>query len=317
MQTINLIKSGALDSIESCSREDIMKEYLNSIADKKERLTLQNMQMLITKELIPDEMSFYAQLFLFNKFLKTCKIDTYYQLNESAINFISNHFNVDIIDNGNLVLQKTWDNLYKKSMEPMRIYLKNNSEEILNALNDTLYQELANKYAVGNISRWEMDALSFYYHRHELDIVKNEYDDFFKLNENPDIDYVFNSKDGQEIKIYQLKRIVGTVIDKDKIKNTINLLTPTGVVTVKIYKNQFALYDKQISEKDTDGVKHVLEKSWFSRGTLLMIQGIRRNNNFIPKKYQGSVYPVISKITNIDEQGNLTFQFERMEVDED
>ena len=98
--------------------------------------------------------------------------------------------------------------------------------------------------------------------------------------------------------------------------NTVTLLTPSGVVLVKIYKNQFAIYDKQLSQRGDDGKKHVIEKSWFSRGTKLMIQGIKRDQNFIPKKTKKSVYPIISKIINVESDGTLEFQYERAEVEE-
>ena len=99
------------------------------------------------------------------------------------------------------------------------------------------------------------------------------------------------------------------------MKNTVTLLTPTGVVNVKIYKNQYALYDKQLSQKGIDGKKHVIEKSWFSRGTLLMVQGIRRGQDFIPKKRKDSIYPIVSKI--IKANGDyLEFQTERIEVED-
>jgi DNA polymerase-3 subunit alpha len=100
------------------------------------------------------------------------------------------------------------------------------------------------------------------------------------------------------------------------MKNTVTLLTPTGVVNVKVYKNQYAGFDKQLSERGIDGKKHVKEKSWFSRGTLLMVQGIRRGQDFIPKKRKDSFYPVISKITNINEDGTLQFQTARLEIEE-
>lgn len=316
LQTLNLIKSGAFDSIENIPREQIMHNYIDSITDKKQRLTLQNMKMLIDKDLIPEEMSFYKKLFLFNKFLKTQKQGISYQLNESAINFIDSNFDVDIIENGNLILQKTWDNIYKKAMEPMRIYLKDHKDEILNKLNQSLYDELADKYAYGNISSWEMDSLSFYYHDHELKKSARDYDNFFDLSEEPEIEFSFEDKYNQEIKVYKMHRIIGTVIDKNKTRNTVTLLTPTGVVNVKIYKNQFAIYDKQISMRDADGVKHVVEPSWFKRGNLLMIQGIRRGNDFIPKKRRNSVFPIISKITEVHDDGSLEFQFERIEVED-
>ena len=137
---------------------------------------------------------------------------------------------------------------------------------------------------------------------------------FFTLPEEPQLDYSFESKNGQEIKIFRLSRIIGTVIDKNKMHNTITLLTPTGVVNVKIYKNQFALYDKQLSQKDNEGKKHVIEKSWFSRGTKLVVQGIRKGQDFIPKKYKNSLYPIITKITKIDGE-YLEFQEKRAEVE--
>jgi DNA polymerase-3 subunit alpha len=313
-QILNLIKAGAFDSVENKPREQILHDYIASIADKKERLTLQNMQMLITKELIPDEMAFYAKLFLFNKFLKTCKHEMNYKLNDAAINFISNNFDVDLTTNGTEISQKVWDNLYKKSMEPMRVYLKEHKDDMLDKLNQSLFNEVANKYMTGNISTWEMESINFYYHKHELDAFKNDFDDFFKLPETPEVDYSFVTRNGQEIVVYKIHNIIGTVIDKDKVRNTATLLTPTGVVTVRIYKNQFAIYDKQISARGEDGKKHVIEASWLKRGTLLRIQGIRRGDDFIPKKTKSSVYPIIMKIIDTS-NGVLTYQQERMEVE--
>ena len=84
---------------------------------------------------------------------------------------------------------------------------------------------------------------------------------------------------------------------------------------VRIYKNQFAIYDKQISVRGDDGKKHVVEPSWFKRGTLLRIQGIRRGEDFIPKKNKSSIYPIIMKIIKTT-NGNLEYQEERMEVDQ-
>lgn len=314
LQTLNLIKAGAFDEVEGIQREDIMKKYLESIADKKERLTLQNMQMLINKELIPDDMAFYGKLFLFNKFLKTCKDDVYYKLNDAAISFIDKYFELDFTTDGTKILQRVWDNAYKKAMEPMRAYLKEHKDETLKKLNSALYNEVKEKYAKGNISTWEMESINFYYHEHELASFQKNFDDFSTLPEEPEIDYSFTTNNGQEIKVYKIHTIIGTVIDKDKIRNTATLLTPTGVVLVRIYKNQFAIYDKQISIKGEDGKKHVVESSWLKRGTLLRIQGIRRGSDFIPKKTKSSMYPIIMKIIDTA-GGRLEYQQERMEVE--
>jgi len=314
IQMSNLIKCGAFDELVDLPREEIMAKYIDMIADKKQRLTLQNMQMLINYDLIPEELSFCKKLFLFNKFLKQQKKVENYQLNDAAINFIANNFSADYISNGVSISAVVWDNLYQKGMDPMRNYLKANKEEVLKKLNQALYDEMFNKYAAGSISHWEMESVSFYSHPHELAESQYLYDDFFKLPEEPEVDYIFKGKDGNDVRVYKLRRIIGTVIDKNKMKNTVTLLTPTGVVNVKIYKNQYAMFDKQLSQKGIDGRKHVIEKSWFSRGTLLMVQGIRRGSDFIPKKRKDSFYPVISKITDIHEDGTLEFQTERMEV---
>ena len=314
IQITNLIKSGAFDTVENKSREEIMHNYIDSIADKKQDLNLRNMQMLINKDLIPENMLFYGKLFLFNKFLKENKNGEYYMLNDSAISFLDKYFEIDSTCDGTKILQKDWDKIYKKAMDPMREYLKAHKTEMLAQLNDSLYNEMAEKYAYGNISKWEMQSLSFYSHDHELKEFQNNFDDFFKLSEEPEIEYSFVPKNGErEIKVYKIHTIIGTVIDKNKMKNTVTLLTPTGVVEVKIYKNQFAIYDKQISEMGADGHKHIKEKSWFSRGTLLRIQGIRRGNNFIPKKTKSSIYPIIMKIINTD-NNYLEYQQERVEV---
>ena len=63
---------------------------------------------------------------------------------------------------------------------------------------------------------------------------------------------------------------------------------------------------------DDTGKKKVLERSWFARGTLLMVQGFRRGQDFVPKKYKSSIYPVISKINGVGEFG-LDVQYERVE----
>lgn len=125
----------------------------------------------------------------------------------------------------------------------------------------------------------------------------------------------FPSKDGTPINIYELHHICGTVLNKNKIKGTVVLLTPNGVVNVKIWKNQFAKYDKQISAVQPDGKKKIMEKSWFQRGNLLYIQGIRQGDNFIPKAYKNSVHSnPIMKITRIN---NLDFEYTSKRYDED
>ena len=72
------------------------------------------------------------------------------------------------------------------------------------------------------------------------------------------------------------------------------------------------MFDKQISEKGEDGVKHVMERSWFNRGSMILVQGIRSGDNFIAKKYaNSSLKHQLYKILNIDKNGNISLQSER------
>lgn len=107
-----------------------------------------------------------------------------------------------------------------------------------------------------------MEALCFYYHEHELSHVNNlKYGiiDFFSLPTEPLIDTMFK-RNGKEIPIFQTFKIIGTVINKNDNKNSITLLTTTGIVPVKFTKEYFAMFNRQLSEIQEDGTKHVTEK---------------------------------------------------------
>jgi DNA polymerase-3 subunit alpha len=59
-----------------------------------------------------------------------------------------------------------------------------------------------------------------------------------------------------------------------------------------------------------------MEKSWFTRGNKLMIHGIRRENNFVPKIYKNGIYEsAINLITDIEEDGYVNFISERYEIE--
>lgn len=327
-QMVMLIKSGAFDELYGNDRVRIMKEYLEMVADKKKRITLQNMAMLIEKEMIPENLDFERRLFNFNKYVKKFKDGDYFNLNTIAMRFYTENYDESNLTNIEVngeeqtakIKQKVWDNIYQKGMDTVRYWMKNNQTEILNELNRKLFMEIWEKYAEGSISKWEMDSLGFYYHDHELNKLKNEVygiKNFFKLPEDPEVENSFITKDGNEIKIFKISRIAGTVIDKDKNKSQIILLTPDGVVTVKVWKNQYAMWDKQIAERGVDGVKHVVEKSFFAKGNKLIITGIRRGDNFIPKKYKTTSCELFEKILEMDNNGFiLQSQTERTEVEE-
>ena len=328
-QMVSLIKSGAFDNLYKGNRAFVMSTYLDLIADKKKRITLQNMMMLMKKEIIPESLTFEAKAYNFNKYLKTCAEGDYFKLGDAAIQFYTEHFDPDLLETVNinmfesyaLIKQTKWDTIYQKCMDKVRVWMKQNQLEILQTLNNALYEEVRQKYALGSIDKWDMDSLGTYCHEHELKdlnfgaygIVPFEY-----LDEEPKIANEFKSKDGTMIRLYEISRICGTVIDKDKNKSTVTILTPEmQVVNVKVWKNQYAKWDRQISRKNPDGTKTVIEKSFFARGNKLIITGIRREDDFVPKKYKNTGYPLFEKIEEMDTDGYITASTtERAEVEE-
>lgn len=158
-----------------------------------------------------------------------------------------------------------------------------------------------------------MDAISFYYHEHELvNVNKQLYgiSDFDKLPYIPEVDYFFQ-KAGKQIPIFKLTRIIGTVIGKNKTSGSISLLTTNGVVTVRFRKEMFAFFDKQLSEAQDDGTKKIMEKSWFNKGNKLMITGYRREDSFVPKKYQSTNGHTIYKIEKVNDDGTIEVRSDR------
>ena len=321
-QMVNLIKSGAFDSLYNNNRFKAMTIYIDLIADKKKRITLQNMQMLINFGFIPSEYSFQCKVYNFNKYLKKHKVDNSYGIDNIALNFYTNNFDMDLLTPSNeyifTIKQTDWDKIYKKQMDIIRPFIKENNQELLNKVNDKLRQDLWDKYCIGNISQWEMDSVSCYIHDHELKQLKNSLyglSDYAKLPEEPEVSYEFKAKDtGKKIPLFKIHRIAGTVLDKDKAKKTVSLLTMSGVVNVKIFGDAFTHYDKQISEKRADGTKKVIEKSWFSRGNKIIVTGIRRDDNFIAKKYKNTPHHLVELITDIDGNGYITTEKERIET---
>ena len=315
-KVISLIKAGCFDNIEPGTRLDIMNRYINSICGKKKRVTLQNVQMLANYKLFPKELDFEIQVFFFNKYIKKHKKEIYYKLDQRALNFIEKHFS-DLITgiNGDVLMeQKDWDKKYQDIMNTVRDYLKTNQQEMLDKLNQQIFLEEWEKYAVGTYSEWEMDAVSYYDHEHELvnlDNSKYGIVSFDSLPEEPRIVNTYN-KNGRVYQIYELTRIAGTVLDKNKLSNIVTLLTTDGVVHVRSYKNQFSFYDKQMSQIQPDGKKKVVEKSWFTRGNKLIVTGVRKGHTFIPKVYKNSVYKdIFTLITSIDENGTITTKTQR------
>ena len=326
----SLIKAGAFDKLEekwanelnTTARNVVMIYYISKVCEAKKRITLQNFNGLIQYNLVPDKLDLQKRTFLFTKHLKANKkVGKYYVFDNICEEFYSKYFDLDqleVINGLTCILQTKWDKIYQEVMDTARDWIKDNQELILNKFNNVLFKECWDKYAKGNISSYEMEALCFYYHEHELiNVNSNKYGivDFNELTSNPTIDYFFK-RNGRDIPIYKIYRIAGTVIGKNDNRSSVTLLTTTGVVNVKFTKEYYAMYNRQISELGEDNVKHVVEKGWFTRGTKLLVAGYKRDDTFVAKTYKNNSFHQLYQIIDIYKNGDIKLIHDRANMEE-
>ena len=327
----SLIKAGAFDKIEEKwakelgvePRQLVMTYYISKVCEAKKRITLQNFNGLIQHDLIPEELDLQKRVFNFTKYLKANKkVGKYFVFDNICEEFYSKYFDMDLLEviNGLTCIEQTkWEKIYKSTMDKARDWIKENQNEILEKFNTILFKEMWDKYAGKSISAYEMESLCFYYHEHELkDVKMNKYGivDFNDLSSEPAIDYFFK-RNGRDLPIYKISKIIGTVIGKNDTRSSITLLTTTGVVNVKFTKEYFAMYNRQLSEKQPDGTKKVVEKGWFTRGVKLLVAGYRRDDTFVAKTYKNNGFHQIYKIVNVTDNGELELVHDRQGMSND
>lgn len=319
-KVVNLIKAGAFDTVENKPREQILKEYVMSVADQKQKLNLMNFQMLIRMKMVPDELAFTVKVYNFTKYIRTMRFVGNYILDENGLGFYSENYDMSKVKylekEGSIVAvigEKYWDNIYNIEMDKARSWIKKNHDELLMQLNKRLFDEEYEKYGRGDINQWELDALSFYYSGHPLqnlslpleitpisELVENEFDGFWMIK-------------GKRVPKYKLRSIIGTVVDKDKQNGFVTIQTPdNNIIEIKVYKQQFARFTHIISNVDDDGNKDILEDSFFEKGTHLLVTGILRGNVFVPKVYKDTGFEAILKII-LKEDGTLDYFMRKSE----
>lgn len=337
-QIVQLIKGGCFDVLENKNRIDIMRAFISQICDPKTKLTMANLNMLINHGVLSPHYLIYEEfLQLINEIDKRVfaevpntnpKSKKKYSDRLLAVppqhhNLINKYFQSTLRDydkNDLLISENAFNAEYKAKIKEIKQIL--DDPNTLSALNEALLNTEWQNRCAGTISSWEMSSLSYYYHDHELaHINKDIYSivNFFDLELQPTTMQAFMYKGVQRYK-FELSRICGVVLDRDKHKHIVTLLTPDGVVNLKYYSGAFSHYDKQISKniikKNGEKGQQVIEKSWFARGNLIMVCGFRRDNQFVVRKYADSIFQHTTMlITNIDENGNCDIQAERRMID--
>jgi DNA polymerase-3 subunit alpha len=285
---IILIKAGCFDSIEKKPRREIMMDYVKMVVPKKDKLTMTNLPHIIHKvpSRLEDEVECYEfrnKLFGRNKVSMSAQIEKYFL--EHFRNTVKFSF-----ENGELVVdQKSFDKEYKKIIEPLRQWVI--SSEAATEFNKVTMNKFWSENCLGTVEEWEMETISFYSDKHELDYLDlGKYFDISKFEDLPSSNIVeWKTWGKRKFPRYELGIISGTVVDKNKDKHIVYLSTQYGVVPLKYQKGAFLHYDKKVVNVQGKE-KVVLDESWFKRGTKLVVVGYRRDDEFVPKVYKDTAY---------------------------
>ena len=321
-KVINLIKCGAFDKVENKTRREILNDYIWKICEPKSKLTMQNMNMLIDLELLPKDLEYESDVYKLTKELRKNRDANKMWYCGDRLTIPPQKFNAwaQIIKDSKLVAHEImldgeprrvidsaqWDRFYELKMEVAKRYIKENHDELLKLLNNTLFNNEFEKYCSGNELQWELDSINFYFTSHPLDNVAPQIDENIcgandVIEGAQDGEFIIKGKVIPRMRLYS---IIGTVIDKDKVKGLVTIQCPDGVVNVKIYKNLFALYNQTISNVNEVGEKEIEDESFFEKGTHLLVTGIQRGATFVPKVYKNTGYKSIMRIV-LDNNGKF------------
>ena len=344
-QTINLIKAGAFDELENRPRFEILEDYLRLLNPVKKTMTTANINKVMEMGIIPQEYQPMLGVFNFKQYVQSLpkykdentKSITWYvldcgdeEMTDYTTNYFFNNFS-ELQENRDYFYDEygyvhvalgttrkgSFEAMVKQKIKPLTDWL--NSSECLDMYNHIVFEAIKRENMMGTQSRWEMESMSYYYSEHELAHIEEKRYGVVNFNELPEEPTIvgFSLHGGKEYPKFSLNRICGTVLDRDKNKHTVTLLTAYGVVTLKFYSGQFSFYDKNISTQDAETGKNIkIEDGWFKRGNLLLVSGFRRGNQFRVKRYTNTIYQhAVCKITDVYEDGTIMYQDERARID--
>ena len=339
VQMINMIKAGCFDELypPETYRGHIMRDYVSYLADqsvsRKEKLTMANFEKLVSYDLLPASHEISRRVWRYKKFMTEHCFDKeskrFLLTAQNTLKFFNEYYadnltlgkDYDTIPSGYAVKKAAFDRVTNKYMSELKDWLASDEacDLFYRAEKKKAFDDVWDKYCTGSVSHWEMQSLHYYYHEHELAHVNTSryrIVDFDSLPEAPTVLGTKKGRDGQDIPVYDVKAICGTVINSDNNKHIVTLLTHNGkVVDVKFYAGSYIYYNKVLSTIDEKGTKHRIEGSWFDRGTLLLISGVRRELSFLPKTdWSKGFKHSVQLITRVNEDGSLTLKEDREKI---
>lgn len=332
---IQLIKAGCFDEFEP-NRIKVMKQYVVLSTPVKSELTMQNLpEIMRIGAKLPRELT---APYNFRKYV-TSKQFLYgthpqfrskklYWLDDKALRYFNTNCRNELQegvdwfeqDDMTLVVDKAIEKLFKPVMDALKEYI--NRAEFIKEYNKCVYRaKYEDMIEIEDVNKWGFEACAYYpYGGHELsglDLDRYNISRFEDLPEEPV--FIEKSYGKRSWKQYNINAICGTVLARNDSNHLVSILTPDNeVVNIKFNGGSYAHYKQQISEPGPDGKKIVRDKSWFERGSLVIVAGYRRGDDFVAKKYKSSVFNhQIQKIDMVNKDGSAIIRSARYGYGED
>lgn len=330
---IQLIKAGCFDEFEP-KRIKVMKQYVVLSTPVKSELTMQNLpEIMQIKVKLPHELTapynfkkyVCSKQFLYGNHpqFKSKKL---YWLDDKALRYFNTNCRNELQegvdwfeqDDMTLVVDKSIEKLFKPVMEALKEYI--NRPEFIKEYSKCVYRaKYEDMIEIEDVNKWGFEACAYYpYGGHELsnlDLDRYNISQFEDLPEEPV--FIEKSYGKRSWKQYDTSAICGTVLARNDNNHLVSILTPDNeVVNIKFNGGAYAHYKAQISEQGAEGKKIVRDKSWFERGSLIIVAGYRRGDDFVAKKYKSSVFNhQVQKIDMVNEDGSAVIRSVRYGFD--
>lgn len=343
-QMISLIKAGCFTKLSNQDRRVTMREFIYKYKYKSvTKLSVTQLKSIQQIGIVPEEFKEVVRIPDFKKYVlddanlyKTIKdspngrkvpkcgyYDRYFKLDEFSQPYYEKEFGEVAVKGVSkeffIISEREFSKICLQKLETLKAWF--DSDAVLEKYNSKTFENLYAELVPGNVAKWEMDSLSFYYTEHELAYIDRDLygiENYKDLPEEPEVYDTYTRTINDEVRVfpkYRISRLAGTVINTKRDRHMITLLTPDGVVNVKFNKGQFGYYNRRISAVDSETKKkRVIEESWFTRGNKILVCGYMQDTIFRAYRYQDTIYKhTVSIIDQVNNDGTLSVRTERKE----
>lgn len=293
-KSITLIKSGAMDSLEDKERRLIMADLVKMVIPQKDKITM--VQLPYVRHVLPSEFDKLLALYDFRNRIEGRNKE---KMNEEIEKLFITHYSKEVeyeFKDGQLNIDmKSWKKYYDKAIKPLKEELKKEEyakEFTKQKRKEYWLEECSSTFEEGEIETILFNTKDFIIDTEQVS-ERHEISEFKDLRNAP-----FKGKNSRGFPEYEISAITGVSVGYNHQKKLVYLLTKeSGVVILKMNRKTYGHYHEK-----SEG-----NKSWWERGTKLVVLGYKNGESFMVKGNQIYRKPVIK----INGSKNYTYQNEK------